>query len=126
MYEHRTQRLLSRRQFGLRVLRSAGFSAAVVVVSLAIGAVGYHSTEGLPWVDAVLNASMILTGMGPVDHLVTTPGKLFATFYCLLAGLGSLTAISLLLAPVIHRGLHVFHVEMQEREAARQPARPRH
>lgn len=124
MYEHRTQRVLSRRQFGLRILRSAGLSAAVVAGSLTIGALGYHLTEGLPWVDSVLNASMILTGMGPVDHLETTGGKLFATFYSLFAGLGSLAALGVLLAPVIHRGLHRFHVEGEGDVHARANPRP--
>ena len=70
----------------------------------------------LPWIDAVLNASMILTGMGPVDPLRSTAGKLFATFYCLYSGIAFLTMMAVLLGPVIHRLMHKFHLEESDDE----------
>ena len=70
---------------------------------------GYHQTEGLPWLDALLNASMILSGMGPVQELHTTAGKLFASFYALFSGVMFITLAGVLFAPVFHRFLHKFH-----------------
>jgi hypothetical protein len=88
-------------------------AAAVVVASLAVGVVGYHFLAGLPWVDALLNASMILGGMGPVDPLRTTTAKLFASFYALFSGVVFLAAAALLMAPLVHRLLHVLHVDQE-------------
>ena len=86
-------------------------AAGVVIVSLAVGMCGYHFLEKLPWLDALLNASMILGGMGPVDPLKTDAGKLFASFYALYSGLAIISVAGLLLAPVVHRFLHKFHVD---------------
>ncbi len=85
----------------------------LVAGSLLVGAAGYHYSEGLPWLDAVLNASMILTGMGPVDRVVTVSGKLFATGYALFAGIVFLSTAALVLMPVAHRVLHRFHLEAE-------------
>ena len=79
--------------------------------SLALGVIGYHVLEGLSWVDALVNASMILGGMGPVNELHTTAGKLFASFYALYSGIVFLAAAGILFAPVYHRFLHSFHLE---------------
>jgi hypothetical protein len=87
---------------------------AVVLVSLAVGVCGYHYLDGLPWVDSLLNASMILGGMGPVDPLMTTAGKIFASVYALYSGLALIAVVGLLLAPIIHRVMHVFHMEYNE------------
>jgi hypothetical protein len=84
---------------------------AVVVVSLAVGMCGYHFLERLPWIDALLNASMILGGMGPVDPVKTGAGKIFVSFYALYSGLALISVAGLLLAPVVHRFLHKFHVD---------------
>jgi hypothetical protein len=81
--------------------------------SLAVGVVGYHVFEGLSWIDALLNASMILGGMGPVNAIHTTAGKLFASFYAIYSGLIFLVVAGVLLAPVIHRFLHRFHLETE-------------
>ena len=86
-------------------------AAAVVVVSLAAGMCGYHFLERLPWIDALLNASMILGGMGPVDPIKTDAGKIFASFYALYSGLAIISVAGLLLAPIVHRFLHKFHVD---------------
>jgi hypothetical protein len=87
---------------------------AVVLVSLAVGVCGYHYLDSLPWVDSLLNASMILGGMGPVDPLKTTAGKIFASAYALYSGLALIAVVGLLLAPIIHRVMHVFHMEYEE------------
>ena len=110
MYEHHRQPLLPVSLFIRRLIGSFLVALAFIALSLLIGAVGYHLTEGLPWLDATLNASMILGGMGPVDVLRTTAGKLFATFYALFSGIAFLTIAAILLAPIIHRFLHKFHV----------------
>jgi len=91
------------------MLKSLLWTAAVVGISLFIGVSGYHFFENLPWLDALLNASMILGGMGPVDTLKTVGGKLFASFYALYSGLVLIGLMGLLLAPVFHRILHTFH-----------------
>lgn len=109
-YERRHEPLLGRREFWLRLLRHGGLVVAVLALSLAGGALGYRSTEGMPWLDAFLNAAMILSGMGPVTVLATDAGKLFATGYALFSGVVFLVAVGLLLAPVLHRVLHRFHL----------------
>jgi hypothetical protein len=87
-----------------------GVACAIVAGSLAVGAAGYHGFEGLPWLDATLNAAMILGGMGPVDPIRTEGGKVFATVYALYSGLALLTITAVVLAPVVHRFLHKFHL----------------
>lgn len=99
------------------VLRSAQIALLSVCASLLIGVLGYHFLEGLGWLDALLNASMILGGMGPVDRLQTVGGKLFASFYALLAGFVLLATAGVLFAPALHRFLHRFHLEFDERRA---------
>jgi len=92
--------------------RSARIALGLVAVSLFVGMLGYHAFEGMPWIDAFVNASMILSGMGPVGELHSTGGKLFAGLYALYSGFALLTIAAVLLAPVIHRFLHRFHIEM--------------
>jgi hypothetical protein len=116
MFEHRHQPLLPRVAFLVRLLRNFGIAGAIVVLSLGIGAAGYHGFEGLTWVDALLNAAMILSGMGPVNVLETTSGKLFATAYALFSGIVFLAITGILFAPVLHRLLHHFHLEVKEDE----------
>lgn len=114
MYEHRTAPLLSRRRFSLRLLQHGGAALAAMIVSLAVGTVGYHILGELRWVDAFENASMILGGMGPVDPIGSTAGKLFASCYALYSGVVFLVIAGLLFAPVFHRLLHRFHLERSE------------
>ena len=111
MYETREEALASKRKFAHRLLGHVAGAAALVGVSLAIGVAGYHGLEDLPWVDALLNASMLMGGMGPVDALHTTAGKLFAAGYALYCGLVVIFAAGLLLAPLLHRLLHRFHLD---------------
>jgi hypothetical protein len=119
MYEHRTEHLLSRAKYLRRLSRHAAASLGLVAGSLSIGIMGYHFLEHLPWIDALLNASMILGGMGPVDPVKTVAGKLFASGYALYSGLIVLVAAGIIFAPVFHRFLHRFHIEEAEKEARR-------
>jgi hypothetical protein len=89
---------------------------AAVTVALAIGIIGYHEIAGLPWIDALLDASMILGGMGPVNPLKTNAAKLFASFYALFSGLFFIVTTGILLAPFLHRLLHHFHLEITSKE----------
>ena len=111
---HRHAALMPRAEFLRRLGRSALLGTAIIVGSLLLGAAGYHGFAGLPWIDALLNASMILTGMGPVDPLATTGAKLFATFYSLFSGVAFLTTVGVMMAPAVHRFLHRFHLDMEE------------
>jgi hypothetical protein len=111
MFERKTDDLLSRTDFLRRIGRSFGITVLIVVFSLAIGSAGYHYFENIEWVDALLNAAMILTGMGPVNAMQSTSGKLFATFYALYSGIAFLTMMAIMLAPMIHRWLHHFHLD---------------
>ena len=110
MPEHRLQPLAPRRVYLGRVALHALLAVGVLAATLGIGMAGYHGLEGLPWVDAFLNASMILGGMGPVAELHTTAGKLFAGAYALFAGLVFLATAGLVFAPIVHRAMHRFHV----------------
>lgn len=112
----RVRPLPSRRQFMERMVWSFGFFALFIAVSLAIGAVGYHLTEHLGWLDATLNAAMILTGMGPVADMKHASGKLFATAYSIYSGVAFLSSVAVLLGPVVHRFLHRFHLDAFEDE----------
>jgi hypothetical protein len=109
--EHRSEPLIASRQFLLRLAHSGAIAVALVSVSLLIGVLGYHLLEGLTWIDAFLNAAMLLGGMGPVDRPVTLAGKLFAGLYALYCGLAVLLVAGVILAPIAHRILHRFHVE---------------
>ena len=91
-------------------------SSALIAISLGIGVVGYHLTAGLDWVDALLNASMILTGMGPVSPLATNGAKLFASAYALFSGVIFIASVGVAVAPVAHRFLHRFHLELDDPE----------
>ena len=119
MYEHKHQPLLPRRLFYRRVLTHTLFALAFVAGSLLIGIWGYIHFEHFSWVDALLNASMILGGMGPVGELKTTGGKLFASFYALFSGVVFLIIAGVLFAPAFHRFLHKFHLEMDQEVSAR-------
>jgi hypothetical protein len=116
MFEHRTKPLLPRKTFVLRVLRSLALAFGILVGSLGLGILGYHFCAGLSWLDALLNAAMILSGMGPVNELHTVTAKLFASFYALFSGVVFITSVAVLLAPVFHRFLHQFHLEAESQE----------
>lgn len=109
--EHRNEPLLTRSAFLRRLTRYAIIAFGIDLGSLVIGIFGYHFLEGISWVDSLLNAAMILGGMGPVNELHTTAGKLFASFYALYSGVVFLVVAGVLFAPVVHRFLHYFHLE---------------
>ncbi len=96
--------------FRRRILKSVLLGTAVLLVSLLIGVLGYHYTAGIPWLDSLHNAAMILSGMGPVVNIETVSGKLFSTFYALFSGVIFITNIGVILAPAIHRFFHRMHV----------------
>ncbi len=114
MYEHRSQPLLSRIEFFFRVVRHASLAFGIILVALLIGIFGYHQIEGLSWLDATQNASMILSGMGPVNAMQTRSGKVFASAYALFSGLMFIGVMGVLLVPFAHRLLHRFHLEVRE------------
>jgi hypothetical protein len=116
MFEHRKTPLLPRRSFYLRVARSLALAVAIVAGWLGIGMAGYHGFEGLPWLDAFLNAAMILSGMGPVAPIQTTGGKLFAGGYALFSGLALITTLAVIFVPLFHRFLHKFHLDTDSRD----------
>jgi hypothetical protein len=107
--------LRPRREYFQRLFHSFSIGAALVIVSLTIGMVGYHGLESMSWLDSFLNASMIMSGMGPVATLKTDAGKLFAGCYALYCGLALITAAAIILTPVAHRFLHRFHLEDERR-----------
>jgi len=91
--------------------------AGLLVFALGLGMAGYHEFENLNWVDAFVNAAMILSGMGPVNQLNTNGGKIFAGCYALFSGLVFISAASIMIAPVAHRALHRFHLESGKKES---------
>ena len=112
-----------------RLLRNGAVVCGLVMAAVMIGAAGYHFFNRLPWLDAILNAVMILTGMGPVNPVVTPGAKLFAIVYSLFSGVFFLTMVAVLLAPALHHFLHRFHLELAETDASEihpgdEPARP--
>lgn len=109
MYEHHKEPLISKQAFVRRLFFNIGLASIVLMCSLLIGTLGYHYFVTLSWLNAFLNASMILSGMGPVDEIQTEAGKLFASFYALFSGVAFISIISVVIAPVLHRFLHKFH-----------------
>jgi len=93
-----------------RLLHAFGLAFILIAWALGIGIFGYHFLADLPWIDSLLNASMILTGMGPVDQLRTNGAKVFASVYAIFSGLVFISTVGLLLSPVAHRMLHRFHL----------------
>ena len=114
MFEHHKKPLISQTQFVRRLFANVLIAMMVVAVSLFIGMVGYHITAGLSWIDSLQNASMILTGMGPVNPMEGNSAKFFASAYAIYSGVAFLSAMAVIVAPVIHRFMHKFHLEEEE------------
>ena len=110
MYEHHSKPLLPRKLFFKRLLGHFSIAMIILLLSLGLGVAGYHLTEGLSLIDSILNASMILGGMGPVDCIKTPGGKLFASFYSLFSGIIFLAVVGIIIAPLAHRLLHRLHL----------------
>ena len=104
----------SRRKFYRNLLVALGLASALIAISLGLGILGYHWIAGLGWVDSLLNASMILAGMGPVNTLNTDGAKVFASAYALFAGVIFIMATGVLLSPIFHHVLYKFHVEERD------------
>jgi hypothetical protein len=83
----------------------------LLIFCLSLGVLGYHYTSNITWIDSLHNASMILSGMGPVVEIKTNSGKLFSSFYALFSGVAFITNIGLLLTPIVHRFFHKMHME---------------
>jgi len=116
MFEHHRQGLLPRADFLRRQARFTLVSLVVIGGSLLLGMIGYRVFEGLSWVDAFLNAAMLMGGMGPVAPLTTDAGKLFAGLYALYCGLVLLISLGIFAAPIFHRFLHRFHLELDDED----------
>ncbi len=110
-FEHRHQPLASRLVFAIRFAWHAAVALSIIGVGLALGMAGYHWTERMDWLDAFVNAAMLLGGMGPVDPLHTEAGKIFAGCYALFCGLVLVLVSGIILAPIVHRILHAVHIE---------------
>jgi hypothetical protein len=110
MYEHHKQPLASKQVFARRLAFNGLVGLVLLAFSLLIGVLGYHFLEDLSWIDSLLNACMILGGMGPVSPLKTNAGKVFASFYALYSGVILLASVGVLAAPIFHRFLHRFHL----------------
>jgi hypothetical protein len=113
MFEHRKQPLLPPRVFYVRLARGLAVGALIILGSLGLGMMGYHFFEKMSWLDAFVNAAMILSGMGPLAPLQTSAGKFFAGCYALFSGLAFITTVGVVFAPVFHRFLHKFHLESE-------------
>ena len=114
MFESRHEKVLPVRRFVRRMLVCAVLAATLILLALGLGMAGYHYFAGLGWIDALLNASMILTGMGPVAPLSSDGAKIFASAYALFSGLIFISLMGLLLLPVVHRVLHKFHLSDED------------
>ncbi len=111
-FEGKKKALLPRRQFQNRLLLNFLAGSFIMLFFLLVGVVGYHLSCGFGWLDSLLNASMILSGMGPTSPIETVAGKWFASLYALASGVVFITSIGLVLAPVAHRLFHRFHLEV--------------
>lgn len=115
LFEYKHEPLATPAEFAWRMLTFTLFASGIVGVTLSVGIFGYRYIVGLNWIDSLLNASMILGGMGQVDPITTTWGKLFASFYALFSGLIFVVSFSVIISPIMHRILHKFHMEEAQR-----------
>lgn len=111
MYEHSKQPLAPKHKYYKRIAWNLLIASGILTICLAIGVFGYHYTDDIPWLDSLHNASMILSGMGPVVIITSDGGKLFSSFYALFSGIVFITNIGLILAPAAHRLFHTLHIQ---------------
>ena len=111
MYEHHKQPLATKATFYQRILKNILIALLIMAVCLIIGIVGYHYTDNIPWIDSIHNASMILSGMGPVVEIKSDTGKIFSSAYALFSGVVFITNVGVILAPAVHRIFHRLHLE---------------
>jgi hypothetical protein len=106
--------LLHTKHYTSKILKNLFAGLLIISFSLLIGIIGYHIYFDLNWVDALYNASMILTGMGPVDKAISNSGKIFASFYAIYSGVAFLTSVAIIFSPIVHRFLHKFKLDVEE------------
>jgi len=110
-FEKKGQPLLSKEKFQARLRTNVLAGLLVLGFFLGVGVWGYHATCAFTWIDSLLNASMILSGMGPTSTIPNDVGKWFASLYALVSGVVFITTIGIIIAPVVHRAFHRFHLE---------------
>jgi len=113
-YERRHEQLAPRSVFIKRVIAALAVALALILAALTIGISGYHFIAGFNWIDSLLEASMILGGMGPIRELPTDTAKVFASIYALFSGIIFIGVMGIVLAPVVHRIMHKFHVDEKD------------
>ena len=113
-YERRQDQLAPRSVFIKRIVASLVIALGIIVIALLIGIAGYHYIAGFNWIDSLLEASMILGGMGPIKELPNDAAKVFASIYALFSGLILIGVMGIVLAPVVHRIMHKFHVDEKD------------
>ena len=111
MYEHKSQRLASRPTFYKRLFGNFLLASSVLAISLLIGIFGFKYFAGASWIDSAHNASMLLSGMGPVIEIKSTTGKIFSSVYALFSGVVFISNIGIILAPAVHRLFHILHLQ---------------
>src|SRR5262245_57580883 len=116
MYERHEQPLASEHVFARRLALNGLTCSLLLLFSLGLGMLGYHFLGKLSWIDSLLNASMILGGMGPVNKMKTDDVKIFASIYAIYSGVVLLASVGVLAAPIFHRFLHYFHLADEERD----------
>lgn len=116
-FESKQEELLPKPQFYSRLLKNVVVGSLIMLFFLSIGIIGYHITCGIEWLDSLLNASMILSGMGPVTPISSASGKWFASIYALISGVVFISTIGIILAPIAHRVFHRFHLEDDNNES---------
>jgi hypothetical protein len=112
IFEHHKQPLVSRSVFLKRVAKCFWVAFLLLAVTISMGALVYHYVEGFSWVDAAMNAIMVMTGLGLTDTLHSTPAKIFTCFYAIITAIVFYMVLAIIFAPLIHRFLHSFHLEM--------------
>ena len=115
-FEHHKQKVIPFPQFLKRLSRYALFAFVLIIISVSVGTIGYHFFGQLKWLDSFHMSCMILTGMGPVVEMKTALAKLFSSFFALYSGVAFLSITAVFFAPIVHRLLHILHVEKDENE----------
>lgn len=117
MFERKHQNLATVHAFVKRLVACFGIAVLLIVFALCIGIAGYHWIACFSWVDSLLNASMILSGMGPVNLLMSTSAKVFASIYALFSGIVFIAVMGIVFSPIVHRMLHKFHIDDEDLQA---------
>ncbi len=113
-FESRKQKLIPRHRFYWRMSKAFAIGVVMLAMALSLGILGYHFLAHLSWVDSLLNASMILAGMGPVNDLPNDAAKVFASLYAIFSGVVFISVMAVILSPAVHRLLHKFHAEVEK------------